>query len=435
MKKIKVEDISHQGYGVAFDEGKVHFIWDALPGEEVLVQVLEDKKRFAIGKVIQREGKSEARIEGQQPYPYAPFMHVKDEYRAKVLQKQLQRVLSLDSLPPFHLSPKTMYYRNKAQIPVRESYFKDVSLGYHDGDFKSFVAKLDFGIYDERIEVILEKIEKVIRKHGISSYNPQTKEGTLRHVICRQSQAYDEILIIFVTNSSERLPQSFVEAIQKLDSNIVGIVQNIQDDGSSLILSDKMYTLWGRDYYFDKLLGIVYPIKAASFYQVNTAMTEKLYQRAFELADLKKTDRVLDAYAGISTIALSLASQVDFVESIEIEKTAVAMARKVAEREGIQNISILEGDVNEHLASLEENVDVLFVDPPRRGLSQEFMEHLLESKIEKIVYISCHPQSLARDLKVLGDVYAMTAFEAFDMFPKTEHVESLALLEKKDLSI
>lgn len=432
MKKIKIEDISYRAYGVGLDEkGKVHFVWDALPGETVELSITEEKKNFAIGNVVRREGQSEARVEGQAPYAYAPFMHVKDDVRAFVIQENLKRVLSLEDLPVFHTAEKTMYYRNKAQVPVRESYFKDVSLGYHPGGFDSFVAKLDFGIYDKRIEAMLPEIEKLIRKHKLSAYNPETGEGSLRHVICRQSDAYEEMLLVFVTHSQEALPDDFVEDLRKLNSNLVGVVQNTQDDGSSLILGDEYRLLWGRDYYHDRLLGIDYPIKAGSFYQVYPKMTEKLYQRAFELAELKASDRVLDAYAGISTIGLSLASKVSFVETIEIEASAVSMAKAIAKREGLNNIVILEGDVNDHLASLKEDVDVLFVDPPRRGLSAAFKKQLLKSQIEKIVYISCNPQSLARDLRSLEEVYTMRAFEAFDMFPKTEHVESVALLEKR----
>lgn len=431
MKKLKIEDISHQGYGVAFDDGKAHFVWDALPGEVVTVTITEDKKRFAIAKVIEREGESADRVKGLEPKPYAPFMHIRDETRKQVLQKSLQRTLGLKKMPVMHQSSESMYYRNKAQIPVREGYFGDLSLGYHPKGFDSFVAANHFGIYDKRIETILPKIEEVIRKHSISVYEPSKKEGILRHVICRQGFYLDQMLIIFVTNTKETLPSSFVKDIVSLNEHIVGIVQNIQDDGSSLILGDESIVLWGHDYYEDKLLGRLFPIQATSFYQVNPYMTEKLYQRAFELAELDKSDHVLDAYAGISTIGLSLAEKVKSVTSIEIDDEAVSKAKFIARRDGIENINILCGDVNSHLASLDDHVDVLFVDPPRRGLSDDFKKQLLKSSIEKIVYISCHPQSLARDLKTLSTNYELEHLEAFDMFPKTEHVETLALLQKR----
>ena len=274
-----------------------------------------------------------------------------------------------------------------------------------------------------------------MQKHKLTPYDEKTESGIIRHVMIKRSEATKEILVVIVTPSIV-FPgrNNLLKDLLKAHSDIKSVIHNINPRKTSVILGDQEKILHGKGYIEDVLLGKKFQISSKTFYQINSAQTAKLYKKAIELLNPTKNDIVLDAYAGVGTIGLILSDYVKKVMAVEINKDAVLSARKNASLNQVSNFSIEQADAKDYILRLKENnvkIDALVVDPPRSGLDQSFIDSVLTIKPKKMVYISCNPETLARDLAILNSVYEVVNVQPLDMFSQTYHVESITLLSLK----
>jgi 23S rRNA (uracil1939-C5)-methyltransferase len=291
-------------------------------------------------------------------------------------------------------------------------------------------------IEDERADAIINSVWSLLRSFKIRVYDEDTRVGLLRYVMVRTGRLTGEVMVTLVT-ASPVFPskQNFCKALKKLHPEITTIVQNVNSRTDSLVLSDKENVLYGKGFIEDELCGKRFKISSKSFYQVNPIQTEILYRKAVDYAGLTGKERVLDAYSGIGTIGIIASDKAKEVISVELNGDAVKDAKINASANKIKNISFYKNDAGKFMVDMAkkgEKVDVVFMDPPRQGSSEDFIKALLIMKPKRIVYVSCGPETLARDLKLLtSGGYKVESAECVDMFPKTEHVETVVLLSQQ----
>ena len=290
-------------------------------------------------------------------------------------------------------------------------------------------------IENEKADAIIQSIRGLLKSFKIKTYDEDSDRGLLRHIMVRVSHATGEIMVILVLRSPI-LPSknNFAKALLKLHPEITTIVLNVNDKKTTMVLGQRDIVLYGPGFIYDSLCGVRFRLSPQSFYQVNPIQTEILYREALKLAKLTKKDKVIDAYCGIGTIGLIASDKAKEVISVELNPDAVRDAIVNAKRNGIKNVRFYHNDAGvfmRQMAEAGEHADVVFMDPPRSGSDEKFLSSVLTLKPEKIVYVSCEPTTLARDLKYLTKHgYKAVRAVPFDMFPATEHVETCVLLEQ-----
>ncbi|MBO4680119.1 MAG: 23S rRNA (uracil(1939)-C(5))-methyltransferase RlmD, partial [Lachnospiraceae bacterium] len=288
---------------------------------------------------------------------------------------------------------------------------------------------------DKKADEIIVTIRSLLKSFKIKVYDEDSGYGLLRHVLIRVGKTSGQIMVVLVT-ASPIFPskQNFCKALRERHPEITTIVQNINNRTDSLVLSDRENVLYGKGFIEDTLCGKTFRISARSFYQINPVQTEKLYTKAIEYAGLTGKETILDAYCGIGTIGIIASDHAARVISVELNKDATRDAITNTKKNNIKNLTVYTDDAGafmEKLAADNAKIDTVFMDPPRQGSSEAFIKSLLLLKPKKVVYISCGPDTLARDLKLLTrGGYKCKKAECFDMFPKTDHVETVALLSK-----
>ncbi|WP_349627491.1 MULTISPECIES: 23S rRNA (uracil(1939)-C(5))-methyltransferase RlmD [unclassified Enterococcus] len=443
--ELEIIDLTHEGLGVAKVERYPLFIENALPGEKVEALVMKVGKKYGFAKVLNWLERSSDRNEAIQGEllrtGIADLGHLKYEKQLAFKRKQIQDLLKKNS----HLTevkvaevigmPNPIGYRNKAQIPVRRVNGQ-LETGFYRKHSHDLVPIEDFLIQDPIIDQIVLKCRDLFRKYGLNAYDEAEKTGLIKNVIVRRGFYSHEVMVVIVTTKPkifriEQLIEELVVAFPEIKS----ILQNIHPDNSNNILSDNFKLLFGQEYITDKLLGNQYYISAPSFYQINTEMAEVLYQEAFKLADLSKDDIVIDAYCGIGTIGLSIAKQVHSVFGVEAVAEAIDDAKINAKLNGIENVSYRVGRAEKIMSEwTSEGVkpSVIIVDPPRKGLAEEFIQSACEAKPDKIVYISCNPATFTRDIARFTEKgFYLQEVTPVDLFPQTHHVETVALMTRK----
>mgnify|MGYP002624829633 FL=1 len=292
-------------------------------------------------------------------------------------------------------------------------------------------------IEDERAASILWDIKELIKKMNIPTYNEDTGKGILRYVLIRTSHYYDEIMVVLVTSMLNFPGQrNFIDALIKLHPEITTVVENVNNRHTNVILGNKEKVLFGTGFIKDKILGLTFEISASSFYQVNPVQVEVLYQTALDLIKFNDKPIVLDAYSGVGTIGLIAARNAGKVISVEINKNAHKNAIENAKRNNVDNIEFYCDDASNFIENYDGNLDIVIMDPPRKGSDEKFLSTLINKKISQIIYISCDPETLARDLEYLSPYYKVNYIQPVDMFPMTAHVETiccLSLINNNDL--
>ena len=402
-------------------------------------------KKFGYGKLMEIHQESEDRISFEKNQKLIqeimPIVHIAYPRQLEIKQKQVADKFTRigkfeDILVKETLGMKEpLNYRNKAQVPV----------GYEDGKLVTGVFRRrshdiiptdNLYINNKEIDRLVSEIREILNKYEIVAYNEDKHKGNIRHIVVKRGHYSKEVMVVLVTNEKTLASEKeIVEEIIALDSNIVSIIQNIQDKDTNVILGNKSKVLFGKDYYTDKMLGLDFKISAKSFYQVNTPQAEKIYEEGINIAELTGAETVLDAYCGIGTITLNLAKKAKKVYGIEIVDEAIRMARENADLNKIDNTEFIVGKSEEILPKLKKdgiNFELVFVDPPRKGLDKTFIDTLIEMDIPKIVYISCNPSTQARDCQLLAEAgYKPKYIRPVDMFPMTMHVEVVTLLVKE----
>ena len=330
---------------------------------------------------------------------------------------------------------KPFYYRNKVTRAFGMSRNKVPVFGIYEEKSHKIVQVDKCFIEDEKAGEIIKTIFSLLRSFKIRVYDEDTGYGLLRYVMVRKAFATGEYMVVLVT-ASPVFPskQNFCKALRQKHPEITTIVQNINFRTDSLVLSDKENVLYGKGFIEDRLCGKLFKLSSRSFYQVNPVQTEILYKKAIDYAGLTGKEIVLDAYSGIGTIGIIAADRAGKVISVEVNRDAVRDAVTNAKKNNLKNITFYAEDAGSFMEKLSEDkakTDVVFMDPPRQGASKEFIDALLMLKPAKIVYISCGPESLGRDLELLTKGgYVVKKAECVDMFPQVNHVEACALLGK-----
>lgn len=358
------------------------------------------------------------------------------EQQLKEKEKSVRKLMKeYGEVSPIIGAKEPFHYRNKVHaVFARQRNGEIVSGIYQEGSHK--VVPVDAcQIENEKADAIIVSIRKLLKSFKIKVYDEDTDFGLLRHVLIRTGHVTGQIMVVLVV----RTPifpskNNFVKALRAEHPEITTVVLNVNERKTSMVLGERNITIYGKGYIEDELCGCTFRISPTSFYQVNPVQTERLYKTAMMLARLNKHDRVIDAYCGIGTIGMVAAKTVKEVIGIELNAEAVRDANANAKRNHMDNIRFVQGDAGkfmEGMADREEQADVVFMDPPRSGSSEEFLKSLLILKPKKIVYISCNPETQARDLKTLCKKdYRVEAIQPVDLFPFTKHCETVVLLSQ-----
>ncbi len=324
----------------------------------------------------------------------------------------------------------TKHYRNKVQYPVAP----DCTYGYFARKSHRIVKISSCALVPPVFDKIAKEVCAFLTEHEISVYDEEKHEGLVRHIYIRTGFNSGKIMLCLVINgASFPFSDSFVQSMTGKFPDIATIVLNINDKKTNVILGGKTEVIYGKGYICDTLLGNQYRISALSFYQINSVTAAEIYRKAIELADIRVGDKVTDLFCGIGTIALSVAklTAADSVTGVEIIPDAVENAKENAKINGIGNVRFYCGDANDR--HIDES-DIIFVDPPRKGLSRELISRIAEIGAKRVVYVSCSADTLARDCALfIKEGYTVSEVFPYDMFPRTGHVECVVLMAKTDV--
>ncbi len=440
---LDITGYTADGMGVARLEGRVIFVPRTIRGERWNVQLLKVNKNVAWGRGVELLAPSPARMEHDCPH-FGPcggcqFRHMDyaEELNAKRQQVEdaLRRIGGADvSVETIHGAAETCRYRNKVQFPVAGDV-GEVRLGLFRSRSHQVLDVPDCLLQSEGANRLGRTLKTWMEQNSIAPYDETTGRGLVRHLFVRSNRVGQHLACVVV--NGKKLPDEvgLVAALRAAEPGLVGVVLNVNREDTNVVLGDRYRTLWGEDRLEQTLCGKTFRLSVPSFFQINPDQTEVLYNRAVNFAQLTGRETVLDLYCGIGTISLALADRAGKVIGAEIVPEAIEDAKENARRNGVDNAEFFCGDAGEIAKKLaDEGVrpDVICVDPPRKGLAPGVTDILADMAPERIVYVSCDPATLARDVKLLTQRgYRLEKAEAVDLFPRTHHVESVALLVRQ----
>ncbi len=369
-----------------------------------------------------------------------PMLALPYEEQLRKKQKKIKRLLGNFGKPQSIIGMENpWHYRNKAISTFTYVKGKQVQSGIYAQGTHWVIPVETCLLHQPVLDEAIEAVRKAVREFKYPVYDEDKKTGLVRHILVRHSLSEDQVLAVLVT-ASPVLPgaKAFGKRVRQLCPKITTLVQNINDRSTSAVLGYKDKVLYGKGYIQDTLCGLRFRISGSSFYQINPVQTEILYRTAIEAADLDKDQTVLDAYCGVGTIGLFAASRAKKVIGVERNKSAVRCAWENAKENGIQNVQFLCDDATDFIrkmAARGERVDVVFMDPPRAGSTPEFLQAVSAMRPEKIVYVSCNPETQKRDLELLiKERWKVKKIQGVDMFPHTEGIETVVLLDKGEMN-
>lgn len=443
--KVEIIDLNHRGQGVAKIENFAVFINDAIPGDIGNIKIITVKKNYGVGEFIDITKPSKWRIEAPchvvdscggcqiQKIDYDVQLDIK---RKKVTD-DMERIAKLDDIKIHETigMEEPFRYRNKAQFPV-QSGEDFVRIGFYKRGTHEIVDTNRCIIQHPITDKIIKVMREYMKNYKVQPYDEKNGTGIIRHILTKTSFKTGDLMIVLITNG-KKLPHKD-ELINLILENVEGvksIIQNINTRKSNVILGKETITLWGEDKIVDYIEDIKFNISPLSFFQVNPIQTEKLYNKALEYADLKGDETVFDLYCGIGSISLFLAKKAKKVYGIEVVKPAIEDAKNNAQVNGIDNAEFYLGKAEEVFPKIYKQgirADVVVVDPPRKGCDEKVLDTIIKMDPKKVVYVSCNPSTLARDLKYLDENgYKTREIQPVDMFPHTTHVESVTLLTRR----
>lgn len=441
---LTFEDLTHEGNGVGKVNGYPIFVPQVLPGEKAKVKVVKVNKRFGYGKLLTLIEKSPARVEPPCPVFYkcggCQLQHMSYETQLEMKRNQVKNVLGKIAHLDVPVHPvlgmrDPWHYRNKIQMPVGE---KDGELitGFYQQRSHRIIGDMDSClIQNEHGNRMVEEVRKMANELGISAYDEIQHHGVLRHIILRTAKQTNDTMIIFITKT-EKLPheKELVSRLTEAHPEIKSIVHQVNRAKTNVILGEKERTIFGDDFIYDKIGDLTFKLSPKSFYQVNPEQTEVLYETALHYADVSANDVVIDAFCGIGTISLFLAQKAKKVYGVEIVPEAIRDAKENARLNGIENVEFVAGEAEKMMPKWKEQgirPDVIVVDPPRKGCDQTLLDAMIAMEPKRIVYVSCNPSTLARDLRILEDGgYQTQEVQPVDMFGQTMHVECVAWMSR-----
>ena len=451
---ILIEDISNEGEGIGHVNGYALFVKDTLPGDYVHAKIIKVKKSYGFARLMDiikpSEDRTEAVCENAVRCGGCQLQHYRYDRQLDYKQNKVKNALVrmggfaadfIDSVMEPVIGMDNPYnYRNKAQFPVGKDKEGNTVIGFYAGRTHSIIDSRYCYIQSEVSNKVVSIIRSWIERYVISPYEETKHSGLIRHILVRNGFKTGEVMVCLVV-TSKKVPalDKLVELLGGIDG-LVSVCLNINKDKTNKILGDKIINVYGRDYIEDYIGDVKYRISPLSFYQVNPVQTEKLYSTALDFAGLTGNETVWDLYCGIGTISLFLAKSAKSVLGVEIVPQAISDAKVNAQINNIDNALFTCGaaeDVEDFLTENElqhiyGNPDVIVVDPPRKGCDSKLLDTIISHSPERIVYVSCDPATLARDLKILcEDVYEIKRVRACDMFGMSGHVETIVLLSQQ----
>ena len=443
--RLVIDGYASDGAGVARLDGMVVFVQGGIRGEACDVRLTHVGRSALWGRVEEVVNPSPARI-----FPRClhytkcggcQFRHMNyaEELEAKRIRVEdcLQRIAGLDvTVPVIHGAKDTRRYRNKVQFPVQPGP-EGPRVGFYRQRTHQVISVEDCLLQPETAARLRAAAVSWMQWHNISAYDEKTGRGLVRHVYVRVNRKGESLCCVVINGRQAPREPELAAYVCAAVPHTAGVLVNSNTKRGNVILGEKYRTLWGRDYLMDTLCGLEFKLSVPSFYQVNRDQAEALYGKALDYAGLTGRETVLDLYCGIGTITLCLAKRAGRVIGAEIVPAAIRDAKENAARNHIENAEFFCGDAAETAARLEAEglrPDVITVDPPRKGLAPEVIGSIAAMGPERVVYVSCDPATLGRDVKRFGELgYRAVRACAVDMFPATRHVESVMLLERYNM--
>ena len=441
---VDIIDYGKEGEGVAKIDNFTIFIPNAMKDEKVKIIIVKVLSSYAYGKVIEIIEESPYRVDSDcatykrcggcdmRHIDYEETLNIKQNMVQNLVNKTLNKKIQVNKTigmgNPYN-------YRNKAQFPVGLNKQNEKVVGVFAKRSHEIISMKECFIQNTISQKIVFAIQKFIEEKEISVYNEETLEGLFRHIVIKTGLRTHEIMCILVING-KKIPyeNELVEMLVKT-YNVKTVVKNINNKNTNVILGYENIVIHGDGYIYDILGDYTFKISPMSFYQVNLVQAEVLYNTALEIADLSKEDILFDLYCGIGTIGIFASQYVKKVYGIEIVEQAIQDAKENAKLNDVKNIEFYSGDVENIFSDLMKNKqvypDIIVLDPPRKGLDKNTINNILAVEPKKVVYISCNPATMVRDIKILEESYEVKEIQPVDMFPFTSHVECCSVLKLK----
>lgn len=446
LVEITIEDIGSNGEGIGKYQGYTLFVKDTTVGDRAIVKVMKANKNYGYARLMELVKPSQYRVEPRCPIAAqcggCQLQHMDYAKQLEYKENKVRNCLTrIGGFQEFNMEPivgmeEPYYYRNKSQFPVGKRKDGGVAIGFYAGRTHTIIDTEHCYIGAKVNVDILKFMRNFIEKYHIEPYDEENHQGLLRHILTRVGYRTGEVMVCLIINGNE-IPhkEELIKGLQEIPG-MKSICLNINKEKTNVILGETIVPLWGETYITDYIGDIAYRISPLSFYQVNPIQTKKLYDIALEYADLNGDEVVWDLYCGIGTISLFLAQKAKMVYGVEIIPQAIEDAKTNARINGISNAEFFVGAAEEVLPQKykDENIyaDVIVVDPPRKGCDQSLLETIIAMKPKKVVYVSCDPATLARDLKFLCEKdYKLVKVRAVDQFSHSVHVETVVLMSRK----
>ena len=437
-------DYSHDGQGICKVDGFCVFVKNMLVGEEGKVKIIKVLKNYAVGRLIELYKESEYRCQPRCPiFKQCGGCHIqhlsKDEqqnFKTTRVKETLRKIGHCDvEVRPCLMMDDPWFYRNKVQVPV----------GCHDGHIvtgfykqhSNDIVEMDVCyIQNEISNDIVKRTKELLEESKEEAFDKVKHTGNIKHILVKYAYKTKQVMVVLITYQDKIRNIDYIKkTLIKEFPNIKTIVHNVNSRHDNVILGDKVNVIYGPGYIEDELLKNTYRISLKSFYQVNPIQVENLYQKAIDFANIQASDEVIDAYCGIGTISLSMAKYAKKVYGVEIVEQAIKDAKDNAYHNGIDNVEFYCQDAGEFMvefARKNKHIDIVMVDPPRKGCSQVFLDQLVTLSPDKVIYISCDVATQARDIDYLQKHgYKAKICQPVDMFPQSHHIENIMLLVKE----
>ncbi|MCD7855682.1 MAG: 23S rRNA (uracil(1939)-C(5))-methyltransferase RlmD [Clostridiales bacterium] len=444
ITELKMTDLTVDGTGIGKAEGFAFFVPDTAPGDLISMRVLKLKKSYGYGKIEKIIEPSPCRTTP----PCSVFnrcggcslqhmtYEAQLEFKQNLVKNTLIRVGGLPESTDFRpilAAENPFYYRNKGQYPVAEIDGK-AQTGFFAQRSHRLVPFEEGCLINQPTDTkIINAVINFMNEKGIKAYNEETAEGTVRHILVRTAVKTGEVMVCIVINADDLPRKEELSAVLQGFPSVTTAVLNINKKKTNVILGAENKVLFGKGYITDYIFDLKFKISPLSFFQVNPKQTEKLYQAVLDFADLKGNENVFDLFCGIGTISLLLAGKAGKVTGIEISEQAISDAKANAAANNISNAEFFAAPAEVFAVKQAEiaKPDLVVVDPPRKGCAPELLDALLKLSPEKIIYVSCNPSTLARDLTRLTQAYSVLKVQPVDMFPNTPHIETVVLLSQQ----
>lgn len=436
---LTIQRLGIHGEGIGSWHGYTLFVDGPLPGEVIQAQVTETKSNYGRARVLTTDNPSPARV--TPPCPLfgrcggCQIMHMKYDEQLNMKRQRVidafERIGKFSNPPvePCVPSPEPLGYRNKIQVPIGTGLRGEIRMGFYARSSHDLVDVEHCYIHCPLGEEVYKKLQELIKGSVLTPYDWNTLQGELRHVIIKSAVNTQEVLVVFITDkcSADKLERIALE-LMKACPAVKGVVQNINTVAENAIFGKEFRCIAGSPQITETLCGLQFKVSASSFFQVNPAQAEQLYNKAIELCGLTGKERVLDAFCGVGTLSLISSRQAKEVIGIECVAEAIDDARENARLNKVENIKFICDTVESRIQQIND-IDVVILNPPRKGCEPSLLHVLSTKKPKTIIYISCDPATLARDVAILRDKgYTVEFIQPYDMFPQTAHVETLVKL-------